>query len=68
MATTLRLPVEIDARLTEMSTATGKSRNQLIIEILSETFDREDAISEADRIFDKLLARDANLLDRLADA
>jgi hypothetical protein len=51
-----------------MSTVTGKSRNQLIIDILSETFDREDAISEADRIFDKLLARDAKLLDRLADA
>jgi predicted transcriptional regulator len=68
MASTLRLPEDIDSRLTNMSVATGKSRNQLIIEILSDTFDREDAISEADQIFDKLLARDAGLLDRLADA
>jgi predicted transcriptional regulator len=68
MATTLRLPDDIDARLTDLSTVTGKSRNQLIIEILSETFDREDAAAEADRIFDKLLARDARLLERLADA
>jgi hypothetical protein len=62
------LPDDIDARLTDMSTVTGKSRNQLIIEILSETFDREDATAEADRIFDKLIARDAGLLERLADA
>jgi predicted transcriptional regulator len=68
MATTLRLPDDIDARLTDLSTVTGKSRNQLIIEILSETFDREDAAAEADRSFDKLLARDARLLERLADA
>jgi predicted transcriptional regulator len=68
MATTLRLPDDIDARLTDMSTLTGKSRNQLIIEILSQTFDREDATAEADRIFDKLIARDAGLLERLADA
>ena len=68
MASTLRLPDNIDARLTEMSDATGKSRNQLIIEILTETFDREDALAEADRIFDKLMTRDAALLERLADA
>lgn len=68
MASTLRLPEDLDARLTDLSAATGKSRNQLIIEILSETFEREDAIAEADRIFEKLLSRDSGLLDRLADA
>ena len=50
MATTLRLPDNIDARLTDMSTVTGKSRNQLIIEILSETFDREDATAAGGRV------------------
>ena len=68
MASTLRLPDKLDARLTDMATATGKSRNQLIIDILSDTFDREDALSEADAIFDKVISRDAGLLERLADA
>ncbi len=68
MASTLRLPDDIDARLTEMAVASGKSRNQIIVDILNETFDREDALAEADAIFDKVMARDAGLLERLADA
>jgi predicted transcriptional regulator len=68
MATTLRLPESIDARLSEMATSTGKSRNQLIIEILGDAFKIDDAIVEADAIFDKIADRDRNLLSRLADA
>lgn len=68
MASTLRLPDDIDARLTAKSDASGKSRNQIIIEILSDAFEMEDAMAEADRIFDKVMARDAGLLERLADA
>ena len=68
MATTLRLPDDIDARLTAKSESSGKSRNQLIIEILTEAFDIDDAMTEADRIFDKIMTRDAALLERLADA
>ncbi len=68
MASTLRLPEALDARLTQLSEKSGKSRNQIIIEILSEQFEREDAMREAERIFDKIAARDADLLNRLADA
>ena len=68
MASTLRLPEALDARLTELSEKTGKSRNQIIIDILSEQFDRHDAMREAEKIFDKVATRDANLLNRLADA
>lgn len=68
MAMTLRLPDDIDARLTAMAEALGKSRNQVIVDILSETFEREDSLAESDRIFDKILTRDAGLFDRLADA
>ena len=68
MATTLRLPEAIDARLSEMATSTGKSRNQLIIEILGDAFKIDDAMIEADAIFDKIADRDRNLLSRLADA
>lgn len=68
MASTLRLPDNIDARLTAMAESSGKSRNQIIVDILSETFEREDSLAEADRIFDKVMTRDAGLFDRLADA
>ena len=68
MASTLRLPHNIDARLTAMAESSGKSRNQIIVDILSETFEREDSLAEADRIFDKVMTRDAGLFDRLADA
>lgn len=68
MASTLRLPEAIDARLTELSENSGKSRNQLIIDILSDRFEREDAMREAERIFDRIATRDADLLTRLADA
>jgi predicted transcriptional regulator len=68
MASTLRLPETIDARLTELAESSGKSRNQLIIDILSDRFEREDAMREAERIFDRIATRDASLLTRLADA
>lgn len=68
MASTLRLPEAIDARLTELAENSGKSRNQLIIDILSDRFEREDAMREAERIFDRIATRDAALLTRLADA
>jgi hypothetical protein len=51
-----------------MATSTGKSRNQLIIEILGDAFKIDDAMIEADAIFDKIADRDRNLLSRLADA
>jgi len=68
MASTLRLPEAIDARLTELSAKSGKSRNQIIIDILGDQFEREDAMLEAERIFDRIAKRDAGLLNRLADA
>ena len=68
MASTLRLPEAIDARLTELSENSGKSRNQIIVDILSDRFEREDSMREAERIFDRIAARDAALLTRLADA
>ena len=68
MASTLRLPEAIDARLAELSENSGKSRNQIIIDILSDRFEREDAMREAERIFDRIATRDAVLLTRLADA
>jgi len=68
MASTLRLPEAIDARLTELAERSGKSRNQMIIDILSDRFERNDAMREAERIFDSIATRDADLLARLSDA
>jgi hypothetical protein len=68
MASTLRLPEPLDAQLTKAADKKGVSRNQLIIEILSESFERDAAMQEATRIFDKISGRDAALLERLADA
>jgi predicted transcriptional regulator len=68
MASTLRLPESIDVRLTELAERSGKSRNQMIIDILSDRFERNDAMREAERIFDSIATRDADLLARLSDA
>ena len=68
MASTLRLPEAIDVRLTELAERSGKSRNQMIIDILSDRFERNDAMREAERIFDSIATRDADLLARLSDA
>ena len=68
MASTLRLPEAIDARLTELAERSGKSRNQMIIDILSDRFERNDAMREAERIFDSIATRDADLLARLSDS
>jgi predicted transcriptional regulator len=68
MAMTLRLTPEQDARLETLAKALGVSKQQAVIELL-DTVDLSAARRvKLDGILDKVLKRDAELLERLADA
>lgn len=68
MAMTLRLTPEQDARLEALAKALGVSKQQAVIELI-DTVDLSAARRiKLDGILDKVLKRDAELLERLADA
>lgn len=68
MAMTLRLTPEQDARLEEIAETLGMSKQQAVIAAI-EQFD-ESAIRQKrlDEIFQKVMTRDHELMQRLADA
>ena len=65
---TLRLTEEQDARLDAIAKSLGMSKQQAVIAVI-EQFD-EAAIrrTKIDEIYQKVMKRDAELLERLADA
>ena len=65
---TLRLTEEQDARLDAIAKSLGLSKQQAVIAV-SEQFD-EAAIrrTKIDEIYQKVMKRDAELMERLADA
>ncbi len=68
MAMTLRLTEAQDAKLTEYAEKAGVSK-QRAIEVLIETADYQaDREARLKQIFDKVMKRDAKLMERLADA
>jgi predicted DNA-binding protein len=68
MAMTLRLTEEQDARLDAIAKSLGMSKQQAVIAVI-EQFD-EAAIrrTKIDEIYQKVMKRDAELMERLADA
>jgi predicted DNA-binding protein len=68
MAMTLRLTEEQDARLEVIAKTLGMSKQQAVIAVI-EQFD-EAAIrrTKIDEIYQKVMKRDAELMERLADA
>jgi predicted transcriptional regulator len=68
MAMTVRLTPEIDARLSSYAEREGLSKQQAIVQLIELADlpgEREARLKE---IFDKVMARDAELMERLADA
>ena len=68
MAMTLRLDDDLDQRLEAYAAATGLSKQKIIEESLSVYLTRAQKTASVEEITRKILARDKELFDRLADA
>lgn len=68
MAMTLRLTPEQDARLEALAKALGVSKQQAVIELIDNAEISSSRRNKLDGIFDKVMSRDAELMQRLADA
>ena len=68
MAMTLRLSDELDKKLSDLSQRTGTSKQKIAIAAIEAHLAREGQSSIATAVFDKVMTRDKDLLERLADA
>jgi len=68
MAMTLRLNSETDQMLTEVANNLGISKSQAVARAVEEFLSQQSADAIANKVFDKVLKRDAALLERLSDA
>lgn len=68
MAMTLRLTETLDARLTDYAEKSGVSKNQFILDAIEKQLDEVENRSAVREAVNRIVARDAELLDRLADA
>lgn len=68
MAMTLRLTPEQDARLEALAKALGVSKQKAVIELIDNADLNSSRRNKLDGIFDKVMSRDAELMQRLADA
>ncbi|MDG2497606.1 MAG: hypothetical protein P8M68_05445 [Aquiluna sp.] len=65
---TLRLDTETDQRLTEIAGALGISKAQAVVRAVEDFLATQSSDAVASKVFDKVLKRDAALLERLSDA
>jgi predicted transcriptional regulator len=65
MAMTLRLTAEIEARLEELTSKLGISKNKFIEAAIVEKLNRDGKSLIAEKIIDKVLSRDAEALGKL---
>jgi hypothetical protein len=65
---TLRLDPDTDLRLTELAKALGISKSQAVVTAVERLIASQSSETVTSRIFDKVLQRDAELLQRLSDA
>lgn len=68
MAMTLRLTPEQDARLEAIAESLGVSKHQAVIDLIETVDLSAQRRIKLDAIFDKVMQRDAELMERLADA
>ncbi len=68
MAMTLRLSPKIDAQLGELAQRSGLSKQKIITIAIEAHLERTGQSEQAQRVFDKVLTRDKELLERLANA
>ena len=65
---TLRLDDTLDQSLTELSARVGVSKQKLVVTAIEDHLARASQSSFAHAVVDKVLARDRELLERLADS
>ena len=68
MAMTVRIPEELDARLDAIAAAEHVSKHALLLQGARLVADRHGRARQVDEALDFVLAHDAALLERLADA
>jgi predicted transcriptional regulator len=68
MAMTVRLTPEIDERLSSYADSQGLSKQQALVQLIEQADLPGEREARLKAIFDKVVARDAVLMDRLADA
>ncbi len=68
MAMTLRLTPEQDARPEALAKALGVPKQQAVIELIDNAEISSSRRNKLDGVFDKVMSRDAELMQRLADA
>jgi predicted transcriptional regulator len=68
MAMTLRLTEEQDARLDAIAKTLGMSKQQAVIAVIEQFDEAASRRTKIDEIYQKVMKRDSELLERLADA
>jgi predicted transcriptional regulator len=68
MAMTLRLSNELDQRLDDFARQTGMSKQKIVEKSLDEFLERAHHTTAVEAAKNKILTRDKELFDRLADA
>ena len=68
MAMTLRLSTEIEKQLDEITDKLGVSKSKFIEAAVVEKLNRDNKSLLAEKVFDKVLDRDKEALERLSDA
>jgi predicted transcriptional regulator len=68
MAMTLRLTEEQDARLDAIAKSLGMSKQQAVIAVIEQFDEAASRRTKIDEIYQKVMKRDAELMERLADA
>lgn len=68
MAMTLRLSDDLDQRLSDQAQRTGLSKQKIAVLAIEAHLDRASQSTLAQDVIDKVLARDKELLERLASA
>jgi predicted transcriptional regulator len=68
MAMTVRLTPEIDQRLSSYADSQGLSKQQALVQLIEQADLPGEREARLKAIFDKVMVRDAELMDRLADA
>lgn len=65
---TLRLTEEQDARLDAIAKTLGMSKQQAVIAVIEQFDEAASRRTKIDEIYQKVMKRDSELLERLADA
>lgn len=65
---TLRLTEEQDARLDAIAKSLGMSKQQAVIAVIEQFDEAASRRTKIDEIYQKVMKRDAELMERLADA